>query len=144
MTDYNDLGFDFWYAAIDASTATTGKWIPATYESRPVNSSIDLSLSFLPTAGHCATRIDDWLAARTLAEEGAQQFNNGQVFGGMEKMTQALAAFPDDAQLLIMRGQAYLQNEQLAEACADLSKARRIAAINWFDGILPFICAGGR
>ena len=47
-------------------------------------------------------------------------------------------------QLLILRGQSYLQNDQLAEACADLRKARRIALINWFDNILPFICSGGQ
>lgn len=140
MTDFNDLGFDFWYAAIDASTATRGGWIPATFEGRPVNSSIDLSLTFMPTAEACGGRIDQWMEARALAQEGANKFNEGEVEAGLEDMTEALRAFPRDAQLLILRGQAYLENSQMAEACADLRSARRIALVNWFDNILPIIC----
>lgn len=140
ITDYNDLGFDFWYAAIDAATSTYGMWQPAIYEGRNVNAAFDLSLSFLPTAESCSSRVEDYALARTTVDEGAQLYNDGEIEAGLAKMTEAITAFPDDAQLLMVRGQAYLNNSQLAEACEDLSKARRIALVNWFDSILPLIC----
>ena len=140
ITDYNDLGFDFWYAAIDAATSTYGQWEPAIYQNRSVNAAFDLSLSFMPTVASCATKVDAYAAARTLADEGAQLYNDGQIEAGLAKMTEAVEAFPNDAQIRMVRGQAYLNNSQLAEACEDLSIARRIALVRWFDNILPLIC----
>lgn len=141
MTDYNELGFDFWYAAIDAATSTYGNWIPATFEGRPVNAAFDLSLSFLPPDdAACQTATESFLAARTQAEEGAALFNDGQIEEGLAKMTAAIETFPRDAQLRILRGQAYLNNNQLQEACNDLSVARRIALVRWYDSVLPLIC----
>lgn len=140
ITDFNDLGFDFWYSAIDAATSTYGMWQPAVFEGRAVNAAFDLSLSFLPTIEACSSQVDAYALARTAADEGAQLYNDGEVEAGLAKMTEALNAFPDDAQLLMVRGQAYLNNNQLSEACEDLSRARRIALVNWFDSILSLIC----
>lgn len=140
VTDYNDLGFDFWYAAIDAATSTYGRWEPAIYQGRPVNAAFDLSLSFLPTVDHCSTQVDAFIAARETAEAGAKLFNDGQIEEGLTKMTQAVEAFPQDAQLRMLRGQALLNNNQLVEACEDLSIARRIALVDWYNSVLNLIC----
>lgn len=140
LTDYNDLGFDFWYAAIDAATSTYGKWKPAVYEGRSVNAAFDLSLSFMPTLDACTAEIDRFVSAREAAEAGAKLFNDGEIDAGFVKMTEAVNAYPEDAQLRIMRGQAYLNNNQLGEACEDLTIARRVALVNWFDSILGLIC----
>ena len=140
VTDYNDLGFDFWYSAIDAATSTYGQWVPAVYQERPVSAAFDLSLSFLPTIETCASKVEAYAAARVAADEGSKLYNDGEVEAGIAKMTEALEAFPLDAQLLILRGQAYLNNNQLSEACEDLSNARRVALVNWFDDVLRFIC----
>ena len=140
ITDFSDLGFDFWYASIDAATATYGKWKPAVYQGRCVNAAFDLSLSFMPTSESCTSEIYRYVAARETANAGATLFNEGQIETGLRQLTEAVDAFPGDAQLLIMRGQAYLSNNQFAEACADLSLARRIALIPWFDSVLPLIC----
>lgn len=140
VTDYNDLGFDFWYAAIDAATSTYRNWEPATFQGRSVNAAFDLSLSFLPTVETCNNRVDAFITAREEADAGAVLFNEGKIEEGIAKMTEAVTAFPKDAQLRIMRGQAYLNNSQLAEACEDLSAARRIALVNWYDSVLTLIC----
>ncbi len=140
VTDYNDLGFDFWYSAIDAATSTYRNWEPATYQGRAVNAAFDLSLSFLPTAETCSNRIDAFITAREQADAGAVLFNEGKIEEGIAKMTEAVTAFPNDAQLRMMRGQAYLNNSQLAEACEDLSIARRVALVNWYDSVLTLIC----
>lgn len=140
VTDFNDLGFDFWYSAIDAATSTYGDWEPATFQGRKVNAAFDLSLSFLPTIATCTEKVDDFITAREVADAGAVLFNDGKIEEGIAKMTEAVIAFPNDAQLRIMRGQAYLNNSQLAEACVDLSLAKRIALVNWYDSVLTLIC----
>lgn len=140
IIDYSGLGFDFWYEAIDATTSTIGKWKPARYEGRSVPAAFDLTMTFTPTDDACKMIIDDYNRAVTLADEGAALFNEEKQEEGIAKMTEALALFPNDAGLLLMRGQAYLDMNKLPEACADLSKARGIALINWYDNILPLIC----
>lgn len=140
VTDYNELGFDFWYAAIHAATSTQGQWTPATYQGRAVNTAFDLSLSFMPTDAGCKTAADLFIRAHDTANEGTTLINAGDTDQGFAKLTEAVTAFPDDAQLRILRGQAYLNQNQLPEACADLSIARRVAMVNWFDSILELIC----
>lgn len=140
LTDYNDLGFDFWYSAIDAATSTYGNWEPATYQGRNVNAAFDLSLSFLPTVASCSSQVDAFITAREVADAGVVLFNEGKIEEGIAKMTEAVTAFPNDAQLRMTRGQAYLNNSQLAEACEDLTIARRIALVDWYDAMLPLIC----
>ncbi|WP_367391213.1 energy transducer TonB [Lewinella sp. LCG006] len=140
LTDYNDLGFDFWYSAIDAATSTYGKWESATYNGRNVNAAFDLSLSFLPTTETCSTKVDAFITAREVADAGVVLFNEGKIDEGLAKMTEAVTAFPKDAQLRMLRGQAYLNNSQLSEACEDLTLASRIALVDWYDAVLPLIC----
>lgn len=140
LTDYNDLGFDFWYEAIDAATSTLGKWKPAVYQGRKVPSAFDISLSFTPTVEACKTVVEKFDLAGRLINEGAALFDQEKQEEGLAKMGEAIALFPNHAGLLLVRGQAYLDMNKLAEACADLSKARRIALVKWYDNILPLIC----
>lgn len=140
LTDFANLGNDFWYEAIDASTSTLGKWKPAVYEGHPVPATYDLTLYFEPTAPSCKTVIDNFKRATDLANEGSQLFNDGKQDEGLEKMTEAVALFPNNANFLFLRGQAYLDMNRLEEACADLSRARGIALNDWYSGVLPIIC----
>lgn len=140
LTDYNDLGFDFWYEAIDAATSTFGKWKIATYEGRKVPTAYDLSLSFAPSIDECKQKVDDYEVAAKLVEEGMEMFNSEKKEEGIQKMTEGINMFPDDANFLLARGQAYLDTNRMEEACADLSKAREIALVSWYDNILSLIC----
>lgn len=141
MVDYNNLGFDFWYAASTAATATIGKWEPAIYQGRKVPAAYDLTMNFAPSVARCQSTIEQYRKASELANEGAALINSGDDRdGGIAKISQALAMFPRDGAFLIMRGQAYLDGNQLTEACADLRLAREIAQVNWYDNILPLIC----
>ncbi len=143
IVDYSDLGFDFWYSAIDACTSTMGQWTPAQYKSRNVPSAIDVSLSFTPTAEGCKTVVSNFEKANQLAREGAQFLADGKQEEGIAKLSEAVSLFPNDANLLLNRGQAYLDMNKFTEACADLSLARSISLVNWYDTILPLICAQG-
>lgn len=140
ITDYNNLGFDFWYEAVAATTSTYGNWKPAVYQGREVPASFQLSMAFKPDNESCKNTVDLYNKAIQLANEGAQLFNEEKQDEGLAKMDEAVALFPDDANLLILRGQAYMDMKRLSEACADLSKARDITLIDWYDNILPFIC----
>ncbi len=140
LTDYNSLGFDFWYEATNAATSTLGRWKPAVYQGRKVPAAFDISLAFTPTNEACKTVVEKFDLAARLINEGAGLFEQEKQEEGLAKMNEAIALFPDHAGLLLVRGQAYLDMNRLAEACADLSKARSIAQITWYDNILPLIC----
>jgi TonB family protein len=140
MVDYCNLGFDFWYAATETATSTLGKWKVATFENRKVPAAYDFTLYFEPTAPKCKPAVERFLRAATLAEEGSTLFNDDKKEEGLEKMTQAIALFPGNANFLYLRGQAYLEMNRLEEACADLTQAQDIALTDWYSGILPVIC----
>lgn len=140
ITDYNNLGFDFWYEAIDASTSTYGNWKPAVFEGAKVPAAYDINLTFLPTAETCKQTIEDYQKASGLVNEGAELYNAGQKEEGIAKMTEGINFFPDDANFLLVRGQAYLDMKNFSDACTDLTKVRQIALLNWFDSMLPIIC----
>lgn len=141
IVDFSDLGFDFWYSAIDACTSTIGQWTPAQYKNRNVPSAIDVSLGFTPTAEGCKGVISNFEKANLLAREGAQLLTDGKQDEGVAKISEAINLFPNNADFLLNRGQAYLDMNKFAEACADLSLARKISLVNWYDTILPLICS---
>lgn len=140
ITDYNNLGFEFWYEAVAATTSTYGKWKPAVYQGREVPASFQLNMAFTPDDEACQGVVDDWNRAMSLAQEGVNLFNNEQQEEGLAKLNEAVSMFPDDANLLILRGQALMDMSRMEEACADLTKARNITLLDWYDNLLPFIC----
>lgn len=140
VIDFNDLGFDFWYEAIDAATSTLGKWKPAIFEGRKVPSAFDITMSFTPEEGACQLIVEQYNQASTLVNDGANLYNEGKAEEGIAKMTEAIKLFPDDANFLLARGQAYLDMNSFSAACDDLSQARRISLIKWYDNILSLIC----
>lgn len=142
LIDYNDLGFDFWYEAVSASTSTMGQWSVAEFEGKKVGATFDLSMNFTPEAAHCKTIIQDYDKAATLINEATPMLEGGDAEKekALKMMGEALGMFPNDGAMLIARGQAFLELKRLDEACADLTKARGIALVNWFDAILPLIC----
>lgn len=140
LIDYSGLDFDFWYEAISLATSTYGKWEPATFGGRPVTAAYNITLPFIPEAAGCQSRVETYGRANQLAQEGAELFDSGEKEAGVEKLSQAVALFPNNADYLLMRGQAYLDMNRFPEACADLTQARRICFIDWYDGVLPVIC----
>ncbi len=140
LTDYNGLGFDFWYEAIHVATSSYGQWIPARFEGRAVPSAFDLSLNFIPTAPKCKSIVSRYEQAMQLASDANALLAKEDREAAIAKLDQAVELFPNDGQLLVLRGQSLLDANQLAAACVDLSKARHIALIDWFDAILPLIC----
>lgn len=140
IIDFNDLGFDFWYESIDAATSTLGGWIPATFKDKKVPSAFDFTMNFSPDAPSCKLIVEQYVDASTKINEGATLYNEGKQEEGIAKMSEAIELFPEDANFLLARGQAYLDMSSFGEACADLSSARRISLIKWYDNVLNLIC----
>lgn len=140
LTDFAGLGFDFWFAATEAATSTYGLWELATFEGRVVPAAYDISLTFFPEGEGCKTVVANYDLAINALNEGIALYNAEKQEEGIAKMTEAVNLFPNNANFLLSRGQAYMNSNQFAEACADLRKAKEIAQINWYDNILPLLC----
>ncbi|MFN7115748.1 MAG: TonB family protein [Saprospiraceae bacterium] len=140
MVDFNDLGFDFWNAAVEAVTATSGKWKTAKYKEATVPAAYTISLTFVPQVATCKNVVEKYQKAVDVINEGSELFNKGEKDAGIAKMDEAINAFPNDANFLYVRGQAYLEQNKFPEACRDLSRVKQLASVNWFDTLLPVIC----
>ena len=139
ITDYNDLGIHFWYAAIDFIHKSAGKWKAATFQDRKVNGTHDVRITFKPTY-KCAEIIEKYDNATELIEEGLKLFENEQTNEAIEKFSGAVDLFPENPEFLAFRGQAMIEAERFEEACDDLSKVREILYVPWYDHVLPFLC----
>ena len=140
VKDYNDLGFDFQFEAIRAATSTFGLWQPAVYEGRPVPAAYDVNLTFYPNQASCTSSVADYDKANTLADEGLALFNEGEKEAGIQKMTEAIDLFPQNANFRYMRGQAYLTENRMEEACTDFLIVRDVLSTSYVDDLLPLIC----
>ena len=141
IIDYNDLGTDFIFEATKAATQSFGQWSPAEYNDRPVTAAYDISFTFAPESEGCKETLQNYNKAIQLIGEGqALTQDSTTLDAGLLKMDEAVSLFPEDGRFRILRGQARLDNNLLDGACEDLSLAREIALINWYDGILPLIC----
>ncbi|MCB0642647.1 MAG: energy transducer TonB [Phaeodactylibacter sp.] len=140
VKDYNNLGFDFQFEAIKAATSTFGMWQPAVYEGRQVPAAYDVNLTFYPNQNACATRIADYDRAIDMADAGLDLFNEGEKEKGIDQMSKAIELFPENANFRYMRGQAFLTENRLEEACADFLVVRAVLNTSYVDDILPLIC----
>ena len=141
VIDYNDLGTDFTFEATNVATSSFGKWSPGQYKGRPVSSAYDVSFTFAPESDGCKTVIDQYNEAVVLINEGSTMTNDSTTLDqGFAKMDQAVDMFPRDGRFRIVRGQARMDNNMLSGACEDLSLAKKIALIDWYDSVLPLLC----
>lgn len=140
LSDYWNLGNEFRWEAIKAATATWGQWNAAVRKGRQVPSSAEISVTFRPDAKRCAQMISKYEKANQLAEEGSNLFNAGQQDAGIAKLTEALALFPNNANFLYLRGQAYMNQNKLPEACEDLKKVRATVYLDVVEKLVPLIC----
>lgn len=141
IIDYNSLGTDFTFEAINVATNSYGKWSPGEYEGRPVTSAYDVSFSFAPESPGCKETVDAYNEAVQQMLEGQQLAQDSTTLAaGLAKMDMAINKFPKDGRFRIIRGQIRMDNNQLTGACEDLSLAKSLALIDWFDSVLPLLC----
>lgn len=140
VSDYNNLGEEFQFSAVETATSTFGEWIPATYAGRNVPTTLEVSMAFRPSNPTCASEITRYEQSIIVAEEGVTLFNEGDKEGGLAKLTEAVEAFPMNANYRYMRGQIYLNEKQYEQACEDLTVVKQVLATKIVDNVLPIIC----
>ena len=141
IIDYNDLGTDFTFEAVNVATSSYGLWSPAEYEGRPVSAAYDVSFTFAPESAVCKVVLDQYNNAVRMVSEGQQLSQDSITLeAGLAKIDQAVDLFPRDGRFRIIRGQIRMDNNRLAGACEDLSLAKEIALVDWYDSVLPLLC----
>ena len=140
LADYWDLGWEFQWEAIKAVSSTYRKWNPAVRNGKAVPSSYNISVLFSPEGTQCQQQIDRYDKANNLDDEGSNLFNERKQEEGIGKLSEAIEMFPENANFLYRRGQAYLNMDRKDEACADFQRVRATVFINLVDKIIPLIC----
>ena len=138
--DFNNLGVDFQFESISVINATKGQWDLAEYKGRKVPTSYVVRIDFQPTGNQCEYVISNFKTAQGLVAEGSTLFNEGAQEEGLTKISEAINLFPDNAEYLYARGQAYLELSQMDKACSDLTKVKELLLVSWVDHLLPLIC----
>lgn len=140
ITDMNELGYDFWEQAVDASISTYGMWKPARFEGRDVPSMLSIAIPFIPRASGCQEEAKQFQQARALEEEARMLVQQEDIDQALTKLDEAIIILPRDASLLLLRGEIYLNRQEYEQACADLSLARQIASTDWYSEIVSIFC----
>ena len=140
ILDYSNLGIDFLYETVDWGYKTANQWDPAMKNGRGATSPYTIRLFFMPPTANCSQRIEEFKLAKSKSEEAIVLFESGKNEEAIEKWNTAVGLFPDNSEFLSLRGQAFMDNNRLNEACADLSKAQDILMVSWYHDILKLIC----
>ena len=146
LTDYTGLGFDFLYETVVWFNKTKEQWIPAKRGEKDVGSIYAMRVSFKPDDAvkldsTCVNKIELYNQSSILAFEGERDYLNGEKDTAFEKWAEAIDLFPDNAETLMLRGQAALESGDMPTACADLTRAREISLItSWYDQMLFWTC----
>ena len=141
MIDYSNLGIDYQFEAINVISETMGKWNQATLDGRKVPTAYPIRISFKPTVEACAEVVQQFESAELLADEGLKLYNEGSKEEGLEKLAKAIELFPRNADYRYARGMIYMNDNNMEAACTDLSIAKEIMMVTWFDNLIPVICA---
>lgn len=138
--DFNNLGYDFQWKALQLANRTNGMWTPAVYQEKPVTSTIPLRVLFKSNKPACKAANERFDQAMILSNDGALQLESEKPEEAIAKFTEALALSPNNTELLYYRGSAYLQLNRRDEACADYNKIKELLGITWFESIRKVVC----
>ncbi len=139
--DYGDLGFDFQFEAIQHLNATNLKWQAAKRAGLPVSCYLPLRLAFKPKTANCQMVADNYDLAYAAAAEAEALYASQKVAEAIAKWDESLTLLPGNAEVLLLRGQAYLEINEKEKACTDLQAAKKIIPLaDWVVQLLPMIC----
>lgn len=141
LADYSGLGIDYLYEVVAWVGRSVGKWKPAIKNGKPVISSIWQRLVFAPGGETCAGRISEYEQAKVLMHEGVQLVSDtSKIDEGFAKWDQAIEMFPNNSEMLAVRGQAHMQRGNIEKACEDIKKAAGIMWSDWLNSLSALLC----
>ncbi len=138
--DFSNLGSDFQWQAIRLANRMAGLWSPATFQGKPVSTSIPLRTLFKSSSPGCSAANSRFDRAMLLADEGANFANQNEADKAIEKWTEALTLHPDNTELLYYRGSAYLTLNKREEACQDFNQIKSLLGVTWFEQLRRLAC----
>lgn len=138
--DFNNLGFDFQFNAIQLANRTRGKWLPATYEKQEVSTTTPFRVLFQSDAPGCKVANERFDQAMVIANEAVILSETDSTDAGIKKMTAALALQPDNTELLYYRGTMLLNRQENEAACEDYNRIKAILGRTWFEDIRRLVC----
>jgi hypothetical protein len=138
--DFNNLGFDFQFQAIRLANRTAGMWTPATYQDKPVPTTIPLRTLFKSAAPGCTTANERFDRAMLLAAEGVALSDQEKPEEALAKWNEALILQPNNTELLYYRGTVLLNTGKKEEACADYNRIKELLGGSWFEPVRRLVC----
>ncbi len=138
--DFSALGLDFQWEAIRLANRSSGKWIPAQYQGRPVATSVPVRMLFKSDEPGCQAANEAFDQAMLLSNEASALSGQNELEQALEKWNQALALHPDNSELLYFRASAFLSLDKREEACADFSKVKMLMGTTWFEPLRRLVC----
>lgn len=140
ITDYNNLGFEFWYQSIHSAHGTANNWTAATLDEQPVPTAVDLTYTFAPENTGCIAIASSYESTMAKALEISNNYDAENLEQIIADMDPLIDRFPKDVQLRLLRGQAHLDANNLEAACTDLNMAEQVSGISWFNAVTRLIC----
>lgn len=138
--DFNNLGFDFQFSAIQLLNRTEGKWQPATYKDKAVPTTTTVRVLFKSDKAGCKTSNEQFDKAMLLADEAAILNESGDTAGAIKKFSEALVLDPKNTELLYYRGTLYFNSEQKEAACQDYNQIKTLLGYTWFEQVRRLLC----
>lgn len=140
MYNYSNLNDDFVFEAIRVVSSTSGKWNIAQLNGEDVAVPYPVRLTFRPANAPCLESVEAFEQANKMSEEGVDLYNAGETESAYTKWTAAIELFPQSVEYQFFRGQAYLQDNKMEEACLDLTAVKAVLGSSGYDELLPLIC----
>lgn len=138
--DFSNLGLDFQFEAMRLARGTAGKWAPAEYEGKPVNTTLPLRAVFKSDSEACAAANEKFDNAMLLADKGATLLEQEKPEEAIQVWSQALELQPDNCELLYYRGTACMNLNRREEACKDYNKIKEMLGVTWFESVRRLVC----
>jgi TonB family protein len=140
LLDFNNLGLDFQWEAMQLANRMNGMWEAATYQGKYVAATTPLRVVFKSDALVCATANVLFDRAMLLADEGSRLLADGKAESAIEKWTEALTLQPINCELLYYRGTTLLNLGRREAACEDYNRIKSIMGVTWFEDIRRLVC----
>lgn len=138
--DFSNLGMDFQWEALRMINRTAGLWTAATYDGKPVTTTLPLRTLFKSEQPGCATANAKFDQAMILADNGAELAGQNEPEKAIEQWSKALELFPDNTELLYYRGSALLSLNRKEEACKDFNQVKALLGMTWFEPLRRLVC----
>jgi tetratricopeptide (TPR) repeat protein len=140
ILDFNNIGLDFQWEAMQLANRMAGKWESATFQGQRVTATSPLRVVFKSDASGCKNANSIFDQTMILADQGSSLLAAEKPEEAIQKWTEALTLQPDNCELLYYRGTTLLNLNRREAACQDYNRIKAVMGITWFEDIRRLVC----